>query len=167
MHLVEVSSSHYEAILLWGVVGTVVASVLLEGAQGLGWSRLSLPFLFGTLFTGNRRWANAIGFTLWTLGGWLFALLYFSFFAVIGHGNWVLGGILGLLHGLFLMLVFLPLLSQMHPRMATPYDGPAAAARIEPPGFLGLNYGRQTPLTTLVGMFCYGALLGLGYQLIR
>lgn len=34
----------------------------------------------------------------------------------------------------------------------------------EPPGFMGLNYGRRTPLTTLAGHTLYGVLLGYGFH---
>jgi hypothetical protein len=32
--------------------------------------------------------------------------------------------------------------------------------KLEPPGFLALNYGSRTPLTTLAGQALYGAVLG-------
>ena len=37
--------------------------------------------------------------------------------------------------------------------------------QLEPPGFMGLNYGRGTPLTTLLGQILYGATLGGFLQL--
>ena len=42
---------------------------ILQGSQGLGLSRLSLPFLVGTFFTSNRNRATVIGFLVYTLGG--------------------------------------------------------------------------------------------------
>jgi hypothetical protein len=44
--------------------------------------------------------------------------------------------------------------------MASTYDGPTRIRRLEPPGFMGLNYGYRTPLTTVVGHILYGAILG-------
>jgi len=32
--------------------------------------------------------------------------------------------------------------------------------QLEPPGFMALNYGRRTPLITLIGQAVYGATLG-------
>lgn len=52
---------------------------------------------------------------------------------------------------------------QIHPRIATEYDGPAVHRPIEPPGFLGLNYGTGTPFVTLIGQAIYGIMLGIGY----
>lgn len=151
-------------VLLWGFVASAAMATILEGSQGLGWSRLSLPFLFGTFVSGKRRTAYLLGFVLYAVGGWLFAILYFLIFASLGIATWWFGAVLGLLHGLFLLGVFLPLLPLMHPRMASEYDGPTATRRLEPPGFMGFNYGRRTPLTTLVGQVCYGLILGIAYH---
>jgi hypothetical protein len=148
------------SMLLWGLVATVVMTTILQGAQGLGLSRLSLPFLAGTFFTGDRRRAVIMGFVFYVAGGWLFAFLYFALFASLGLSTWWLGATAGLLHGLFLLVCGLPLLPYLHPRMASEYDGPSAMRQLEPPGFMGLNYGYRTPLTTLAGQAAYGAVLG-------
>jgi hypothetical protein len=44
--------------------------------------------------------------------------------------------------------------------MASEYDGPTELRQLEPPGFMGTNYGLRTPLTTLLGQAVYGATLG-------
>jgi hypothetical protein len=155
------------SMMIWGLIATVAMTVILQGAQGLGFSRLSLPFLAGTFFTGDRRWAVIIGFTFYVVGGWLFAFLYFLLFASLGIYSWLLGAAAGLLHGLFLLVCGLPLLPYIHPRMASEYDGASATRQLEPPGFLGLNYGQRTPLTTLTGQALYGAVLGGLPQLQR
>ena len=64
-------------LILWGLIATVVMTSILEGSRGLGFSRMSLPFLLGTFFTANRRWALIVGFVVYTVGGWLFDFLYF------------------------------------------------------------------------------------------
>src|SRR5215208_2078299 len=135
------------SMLMWGLTATIVMTTVLQGAQGLGLSRLSLPFLVGTLFTGDRRWAVIVGFVIYVIGGWLFAFLYFLLFASIGLYAWWLGMMVGTLHGLFLLVCGLPLLPYAHPRMASEYEGVSVTPQLEPPGFMGLNYGRGTPLT--------------------
>jgi hypothetical protein len=156
-----------QGILLWGFVASAVMATVLEGSQFLGFSRLSLPFLFGTFVTDDRHRAMILGFFLYLLGGWAFAALYFLLFADIGLATWWLGAIIGLLHGAFLLVVFLPMLPHVHPRMASEFDDPGGGARLEPPGFAGLNYGRRTPLITLLGQLCYGLILGAGYSVLR
>ena len=49
-------------MMIWGFAATVAMTIVMQGAQGLGLSRLSLPFLLGTFFTGDRRRAVTIGF---------------------------------------------------------------------------------------------------------
>jgi hypothetical protein len=152
-------------LVLWGLIATVAMTTILSGSQGLGLSRLSLPFLVGTLFTASRSRATIVGFILYVIGGWLFALLYFALFASIDRASWWLGAALGFLHGLFLLVCALPVLAYMHPRMASEHDGPSRDFRLEPPGFLGLNYGRTTPLTTLLAQTVYGLTLGMFAQI--
>jgi hypothetical protein len=114
----------------------------------------------GTFFTGDRRRAVALGYVLYTIGGWLFAFLYFLLFASIGLHTWWLGTLVGVLHGLILLVGALPLLPSVHPRTASEYDGPTALRQLEPPGSLGLNCGVRTPLATLLGQAVYGGTLG-------
>lgn len=156
--------ARWEYVMLWGLVATVVMTSILHSSQGLGLSRLSLSFLAGTFFTGDRSLANVLGFMVYMVGGWLFAFLYmFVLVSVNLAGLWV-GTVIGLIHGVFLLTVILPLLPYIHPRMATEYEGPTHFARLEPPGFMGMNYGYRTPLTTLLAQTLYGTILGAFYQ---
>lgn len=143
-----------------GGLATLSLATLLEGSQGLRISRLSLPFLMGAAFTDDRRTAMALGFAFYLTGGFVFAALYWLVFAVLGTGTWWLGALLGIGHGLFLLAVIMPILPLIHPRMAAEHDGPSRAHGLEPPGFLGLNYGYATPVTTLMAQAIYGAILG-------
>jgi len=159
MSLLERLVHNLDAVLLWALVATALMTTVLQGAQGLGLSRLSLPFLFGTFVTADRSRAVLVGSVLYLGGGWAFAVLYFLIFASLGQASWWLGGLIGALHGVFL-LVSMPMMAQLHPRIASEYDAPSGVPKLEPPGFMGLNYGRQTPLATIVGQVVYGAVLG-------
>jgi hypothetical protein len=152
-------------LLLWGLLATVAMTAILEASQGLGYSRMSLPFLVGTFFTGTRPRAFVVGFTLYVIGGWLFAFLYFLLFASVDLYSWWFGALAGALHGIFLLVCAFPLLPFVHPRMASEYHGVTARRQLEPPGFLGMNYGYRTPATTLLGQVVYGATLGAFVQL--
>lgn len=145
---------------IWGLAATVAMTGILQAANGFGMSRLNIPFLVGTIFTGDRRKANLMGLAFYIAGGWIFALLYFWFFASIGMFKWWLGAIVGFLHGLFLLVAVLPLIPFLHPRMASSYDEPVARPQLEPPGFLGLHYGTGTPASFLAAQSTYGAVLG-------
>jgi hypothetical protein len=43
-----------------------------------------------------------------------------------------------------------------HPRMASEHHGVTDVRQLEPPGFLAMNYGYQTPFATLVAQAVYG-----------
>ena len=147
-------------ILIWGFAATAALSGVMFAAQRLGYSRLSLPFLIGTLFSGERSSANAAGLLVYLLGGWLFSFVYYFVFASIGRTGWWLGALLGAAHGFVLLVMLLPLLPHLHPRMASEYEGPGGRRTLQPPGFLALNYGYRTPLTTILAHAIYGAILG-------
>lgn len=155
------------SILLWGFVATVVMSTTMEGSRGLGWSRMSLPFMLGTIFTPNYDRAALIGITVQYGIGLLIALLYALIFESWHRATWWLGGALGLVHGLAFLVLLMPLLPSVHPRMANERFGPDPTRALEPPGFLALNYGSRTPLFTIVAHVAYGMIIGACYVVGR
>ena len=163
MTIVGAVLENWDLVAFWGLVATAVMSTILEGAQIIGVTRLSFPFLFGTFVTGSRRRAMILGYFLYLLGGWLFAILYALLLESL-RPTWWIGLSAGLLHGLFLVTVFLPLLPYAHPRIATEYDGPSAIRRLEPPGSFGLHYGRTTPVSTVFAQVVYGLIFATGYS---
>jgi hypothetical protein len=152
-------------LVLWGFIATIAMTCMLQASNGLGLSRLSLPLIVGTFFTPNRSRALVLGFTLYVIGGWMFAFLYYLLFASVGVFTWWFGALTGALHGLALIIAVPPLLPFVHPRMASEYHGATSVRVLEPPGFLGLNYGHGTPATTLLAQVLYGAVLGALVQL--
>jgi hypothetical protein len=144
-----------------GFLGTLVLTTALRGASELGLTRMDLPFLLGTVVSGDRARAKALGYAMHFLAGQLFAFAYFGIFSAIGHSGWGLGALFGFLHGLFagtaLVTVLLPV---VHPRMGTPLTAAADQPLLEPPGFMMLNYGRRTPLATVAAHVAYGAIVG-------
>ena len=149
--------------LAGGFAGTLVLTTILRGASELRLTRMDLPFLLGTAFTANRLRAKALGYALHFLAGLVFALVYYAIFSAIDESGWWLGAVFGLVHALFagtaLVNLLLPL---VHPRMGSPLTGANSTALLEPPGFLMLNYGRNTFLVTLVAHIVYGAIIGGG-----
>jgi hypothetical protein len=144
-----------------GFVGTLVLTTALRGGNELNLTRMDLPFLLGTAFTSDRTRAKALGYLLHFLVGLAFALIYYAVFRAIGRSGWWLGAVFGVAHGVFagtaLVDTLLPL---VHPRMGTPSTAAPSVALLEPPGFLMLNYGTQTPLVSLAAHIVYGALVG-------
>jgi uncharacterized membrane protein YagU involved in acid resistance len=150
--------------MLWGFVSTVVLTTLLSGSQGLGFTRMSLPYILGTMFTPNRDRARLIGFGVHVVNGWLFASIYAAAFQSWRRATWWLGAAIGLVHALFVLMAAMPVLPGLHPRMASEQRGPTPTRQIEPPRFLAHNYAYRTPLTVILSHLVYGAILGAFYR---
>jgi hypothetical protein len=156
---------NFWSAVLWGFVGTIVLTTIMSASQGLRLTRMSLPFLLGTIVTPNRDRAMLVGTLIHLVDGWLFAFLYVAAFESWHCANWALGGGIGLLHAVAVLTVAMPLIPAIHPRMVSPYFGPTPNRQLQPPGFLALHYGRRTPLVTLLAHVAYGVILGSFYHL--
>jgi len=151
--------------LLWGLMSTIVLTSILAGSQGLGVTRMNLPYLLGTMFTPDRGRAKLIGIFIHFLNGWVFSFVYVVAFELLGRSTWWLGAVFGLAHAIFLLAVVLPVMPSLHPRVANEQWGPTVERQLEPPGFFGLHYGIQTPVSVFVAHVTFGALLGALYTL--
>ena len=155
------------AWIVWGFGATVVLTTLLSASQGLGLTRMSLPWLLGAMFTPDRDRAFSIGVAVHLANGWILSLVYFAAFAATRAPPVPLGTAIGLAHGVFVATVGLPALPGFHPRMARPHAGPTTERRLEPPGFLARNYGWSTAAALVLSHAVFGAILGLGAALAR
>ncbi len=151
--------------LLWGFLANVVLSTTSAAAQGLGLTRMNLPYMLGTIFTPDRDRAKFYGFFAHLCLGWGFSLIYVLIFQSLGAAGWWRGAFLGIVHALFVLIVFVGLLPGLHPRMASEQHGPDAHNMLEPPGFLALNYGTRTPVAVLLSHVLFGIILGTFYHL--
>jgi len=153
------------SLVLWGFAATVILTTIMVSSKYLGLTRIDLPFMLGTAFTGSRDKAVRIGVLAHLIMGWLFAFIYGAAFETSGLKTWWFGMAIGFVHAVFVLSVGLQILTSFHPRMARPFQGPTPTRQLEPPGFLALNYGRGTPLATLLAHLIYGIVLGIFYDL--
>ncbi len=158
---------NWHSWLIWGFGATIVLTTTSFAAQGLGLTRMNLPYMLGTIFTPDRDKAKLYGFFLHMAMGWAFSLVYVLLFQALGAAGWWRGAIIGLVHAFFVLVVMMGLLPGLHPRMASEQHGPEAQNMLEPPGFLALHYGVQTPLSIVLSHAFFGAILGTFYQLKR
>ena len=150
--------------LLWSFVATLALTSVMAGSQGLRLTRMNLPYMLGTMFTPNRDRAKVIGFVFHLVNGWIFSLVYVAAFDAWGRATWWAGAAIGLLQAVFVLTVVVSLLPSFHPRMASEQKGPTVTRQLEPPGFLALNYGYQTPVSVLIAHLIYGGILGAFYS---
>ena len=151
------------SIFLWGFAATIVLTTLTIAGQSLGLTRIDIPFIVGTMFTPGRDKAKILGVLTHILNGWIFAIVYALFFENLHAATWWFGALMGVVQGIFVITVLLPVLPGVHPRMVSEMRGPEPTRLLEPPGFLATNYGRNTPLVMLVAHGVYGAILGAFY----
>ena len=149
---------------VFGLLATTVLTAVMIAAQLAGLTRLDLPLVLGTMVTPDPDHARVAGFLIHLGVGQVFAVGYVAVFALLHRATWWLGGLLGLLHVAVALMVLLPLLPGVHPRMASHRAGPSSTAALEPPGLLGLNYGIQTPTVAILAHVVYGVVLGLLLQ---
>lgn len=156
------------AALAGGFAGTLVLTTILRSATELHLTRMDLPFLLGTAITENRPRAKAVGYAAHFFLGLGFAMVYYVLFLALGRHDWWLGALFGLGHGFFsgtvLINVLLPI---VHPRMGTTLSDATDVALLEPPGFLGRNYGRRTAAVSLLAHVLYGTLVAVFLGLAR
>ncbi|HZT06230.1 MAG TPA: hypothetical protein VFC51_04310 [Chloroflexota bacterium] len=155
---------NWQSALTAGFVATVVMTTMMSGSQSLRLTRMSVPFMLGTIFTPDRDRARLLGFVVHLLNGWWIALVYGALFETQGDATWWAGAAMGLVHGIFVLVALMPILPGLHPRMASEQRGPTPTKELEPPGFMALNYGRRTPISVIVSHVVYGIILGLMYQ---
>lgn len=151
--------------LLSGFLATLALSTLLATSQGLGLTRMNLPYLIGTFFTPQREKAKVYGFVIHLMNGLVFSILYVLVFEARQMSNWWFGALLGLAHALMVLTVGMYLMPGIHPRMASEQHGPTANRQLEPPGFMALNYGARTPISIFLAHAAFGAIVGALYRL--
>src|SRR4051794_18248506 len=152
-------------ILLWGFAATIALTTLTIVSQSLGLTRIDIPFIVGTMFTADRDKAKVLGVIVHIVNGWLFAFVYALFFEDMHAPSLQLGAIIGIVQGIFVVTVLLPILPRVHPRMVSEPRARERTRLLEPPGFLAINSGRNTPLVFLAAHGIYGAILGMFYLL--
>ena len=146
---------------LFGVVATVILTAVMITAQMAGLTRLDLPLILGTVFVEDPDRARVAGFFVHLAVGQGFALGYAATFALLDRSTWWIGGLLGAVHASIALLVLVPLLAGVHPRMASNRAGLHATAVLEPPGLAARNYGIETPFVLLVAHVAFGIALAI------
>lgn len=157
----------WSAALLWSAAATGLLSMVLAFGHGLGWTRLSLSLLLGTAVS-DRRGPAVTGGAFGHLAlGFAFGLGYVLLLewwgAAVGADRWArlgAGAAIGLVHAALVLVVAMPLLPWLHPRMVLPGCPPQGERRLEPPGLLARGYGRATPWVVLAAHALFGATVG-------
>lgn len=79
---------NWQSWLFWGVIATLAQATFESITQALHLTRMSLPFMLGTMVTTARTKARIWGFGLHFATGLLFALPYIVAFHFLGGPTW-------------------------------------------------------------------------------
>ncbi|MGI8616098.1 MAG: hypothetical protein ACR2L4_04855 [Actinomycetota bacterium] len=151
-------------LVVGALLGTLLMTALMEAAQAARITRMSMPFMLGAMVSERRAVIRVVGFAMHLMNGLVFAVAYGLLFEAVSRSDWWIGAIAGTIHGALALMILLPVIQDVHPRMAADDQGPDPTPMLQPPGFLALHYGPQTPLVTLGAHVVYGATIALLYE---
>lgn len=143
--------------IVWGIVATFAFWLVGLAGNKSGMTRMDLLDLLGSMFTEPHTGkSRAMGFVIHHMNGALLGIAWvYGALLVSVSANWVSG----LAWGLILWVLALLLMSSIggiHPAIRKGQE--------EDPGNAAMNFGRMTPMGSLMGHIVYGLVLGFLYQ---
>jgi hypothetical protein len=150
------------AALAAGLAGTVAMTMMMVMGRAVGMTSMDITLLTGGMMTGDEKRAKLLGMMIHVvmMGTVVFGLLYGAIFHWVGSASALTGVLVGLVHGLVVGAMAMPMMKAIHPRMKTTGQG---GFQLAAPGFMGLGYGKGTPMGLLVGHVLYGLVAALVY----
>ncbi len=140
--------------ILGGVLGTVAFTVLMYVAPLMGFPKMDVPTMLGTMFVADPGAAFVPGLVMHFMIGIILALGYTIFFASWLPGQaWQRGALYGLVPWLMAMVVVMPMMALMHPLVRS--------GMMPAPGFFVAGRGTVlAPFGSLMVHLVYGAVVG-------
>src|SRR5438270_7033474 len=115
---------NWESWLLSGRRATLALPMVLSLSQGIGLTRMNIPYLLGTMLTPDRQRAKLYGFLIHIVNGCLFSILYVLIFESRHLATWWFGMLIGVAQAIFVLTAGMTLMPSIHPRMASEQHGP-------------------------------------------
>lgn len=143
--------------IVWGVVATALFTLFSLMGKAMGMTRMDLLDLLGSVFVRPHTPASrGVGLVIHHMNGALLAIAWAYGAALLAApANWLTGLVWGILLWI-LALLMMTTLGGVHPAIRRGEE--------EDPGAAAMNFGRMTPLGSLMGHLVYGLALGLLYQ---
>jgi hypothetical protein len=143
-----------------GVLGGLVASLVMGLGRSLGITALNVELLLGSLVTHDLSpLAGALGVALYLLIAGLIACLYAAAFRDVTHrATWGLGVLFSLVH-LGMTGLVMDALGALHPLMVRP-PVPLLAGQLLAPGLFAANFGAHTVAGFVALHLVYGGIVG-------
>lgn len=144
--------------ILWGIVATVAFTLFSMMGKAMGMTQMDLLDLLGSMFAKPHSSASrATGAMIHHMNGALLAVAW-AYAVALGDvtANWASGLLWGVILWM-LALIMMTSIGGMHPAIRRGEE--------EDPGTAATNFGKMTPMGSLVGHLVYGFVLGILYQL--
>jgi len=148
--------------LIAGFSGTVAMTLGMTMGKSMGMTTMDIALISGGMMSGDERKARRAGMFihLIVMGTLVFGSIYAFLFQALESASWVTGLIVGVVHGAVVGIMAMPMMGAIHPRMKPAAEG----FQLDPPGIMGVNYGKGTPLGLLMGHAVYGVVVALVYS---
>lgn len=147
---------HVGRAVLAGLVATTVMTVMMAVAPVMGFPRMDIAVMLGTMFVSNPQAALVPGMIMHFFIGTILAFVYAAVHDRLPGPGWERGAVFGMLPFVVAAVMVMPMMGAIHPLVRS---GAMAA-----PGFLMLGMGHLAPLGSLMGHLVYGAILGTIYE---
>ena len=143
--------------IVWGVVAAAVMSLFMIMGNRMGMTRMDLFDLLGSMIApAHTSRSRGIGAMVHLMDGALLAVAW-AYGAALGgwQANWESGLVWGIVLWM-LALLMMSNIGAVHPAIRSGQE--------EDPGTVAMNFGKMTPMGSLLSHLIYGAVLGLLYQ---
>lgn len=158
--------------LVAGLVGTGAMSAMMQLAASMGLTRMPpMPLVIGSMMSGDKEKASRIGLMIHfvVMGTLVFGIGYAALFAAFDDASIGAGALIGLVHGVVVGAMAMPMMAAIHPRMAAS-AGSAGSVTVEggqvslsAPGVFGTRWGGMTPIGMIAGHVVFGVVMALVY----
>ena len=148
--------------LVAGFVGTAAMTMMMIMGKSMGMTTMDIALIAGGMMAKDERRARILGnFVHWiVMGTVVFGIVYALLFQALDSAGVVPGLVIGIVHGLVVGAMAMPMMGAIHPRMQPLADG----FHLDSPGFMGVSYGRGTPVGLIAGHAIYGLVVALVYS---
>jgi len=163
--------------LVAGFAGVLAMSILMRMATAMGMTRMPpIPLVLGAMMTDDAGKARTVGTVVHVLamGTIVFGLAYGGLFVAFGTAAVGAGALIGLVHGVLVGAVAIPMMPAVHPRMSSHPAGPGEPVvtmdgghlMLTAPGTFTTGWGGMTPLGIAVAHTVYGVVVASVYGVL-
>lgn len=169
------------AALVAGFAGAVAMSLVMAAGRAARLTSMPpMPVILGSMMAARRNIIRPIGLVLHyvVLSTFVFGLIYAALFTAFDSASWWVGALIGLVHGVLVGAIAMPMMPAVNPRMRrepamahagggppqTIVERPGGTIELTAPRFMGRGYGAMTPAGLVIAHIVYGIVVATVYH---